>query len=72
MPFTPGAEECPCFLPASRGRVDETHAPRLHRQQGVVAGVGGRTLERRLPWRGWLGTEESNPHIQIQNLLSYH
>ena len=21
---------------------------------------------------GWLGTEESNPHIQIQNLLSYH
>lgn len=22
--------------------------------------------------RCWLGTEESNPHIQIQNLLSYH
>ena len=21
---------------------------------------------------GWLGTEESNPYIQIQNLLSYH
>ena len=20
----------------------------------------------------WLGTKESNPHIQIQNLLSYH
>ncbi len=20
----------------------------------------------------WLGTEESNPHVQIQNLLSYH
>ena len=21
---------------------------------------------------GWLGTEESNPHIRIQNPLSYH
>ena len=21
---------------------------------------------------GWLGMEDSNPHIQIQNLLSYH
>ena len=29
-------------------------------------------VERESGGECWLGTEESNPHIQIQNLLSYH
>lgn len=33
---------------------------------GQVGGVQNGAGER------WLGTEESNPHVQIQNLLSYH
>jgi hypothetical protein len=59
------------FLPRLAGGAGDGGPPRTE-SAGPSGWRGFISKISRLKGGNWLGTEESNPHVQIQNLLSYH